>query len=351
MQTPREAAAGSGDAIESPTDVPPSRVGDVEIWWLQTPGLARLSIWGAMWLWLLLAPATAATLGWIASRGESSWPYGHDEPSPAQQLLKYLIVLAVFVVYATALSIRVWWQSLRPAAADARAIPGLIAAGRWSEAARVLHRYCLLCGTIWRRIPRRAAVWDAQIRPHLSSCRRLYVYYRRTPPPLPEDPTSSFAPEVVAVGTPTIWSVMALVPLFGLLYYLVEFAAESGEWARLLHPNALLIAALLLGYGTFYTLVLLGRVSYVRLAPGVAQWIRFSALRRPPAIETLALRGYDATLDTTTPRYRFRLTERRQTRVACAFQLPPTADVATACMRAVLSQAPIPPLPEDPLEG
>ena len=343
----------SGPDAESAPFEPPVRVGDVGTWWIRKPVSPRLSIPGAAGAWGLLGPAVVGTLLWVHERGESLWPYGHETPSFGQQILKYAMVMVVFLAYATIRSIPMWWSSLRLSAADARRLPTLIATQDWAEAARVLHRYCLLRGVVWRRVPRRAAAWDEQIRPHLPARRRLYVYYRGTAPALPEDPTSSFAPEVIAVGTPTGWAFVALVPLFVMLYFMVGnvFSLEPGQWRQLISLNTLLMGLLIVGYGTFYTLILLGRVSYVRLAPGVAQWLQFSAFRRRPRVQTLDVRAYDVTLDTSGQRYVFCLVNRADSFRAHTFRLPASAEVATACLRTVLSSAPTPPLSDDPLEG
>ncbi len=288
---------------------------------------------------------------WLYARDEAWWSYGLPQPSGPQQLFKYELILAVFLAYATVRSIPIWWRSLRLARVDAASVPRLIEAGRWQGAARVLHRCCLLRSAVWRRVPPKAPRWDAQIRPHLPHSRRLYIYYRDTPPPRPEDPTSSFTPEVLGVGMPSVWSVVALIPLIVILYVLVDHVMRTDQLMLLLSVNVVLMVCLLIGYGTFYTLLLFGRVSYVRLAPGVAQWLRFSPLRRRPRIETFNLRDFDATLDTTGWRYTFSLVDRIDGRVVHTFTLPGGPDVTTACLRAVLSLAPIPPMADDQLEG
>jgi hypothetical protein len=298
-----------------------------------------------------MVPTLLGTGLWLMARSESLWSYGLSDPSGPQQLFKYEAILAVFLAYATVRSVPIWWRSLQIAREDADAVPRLIAAKRWVAAARVLHRCCLLRSAVWRRVGPRAAEWDAQIRPHLLRSRRIYVYFRETPPPRPEDPTSSFTPEVFGVGVPSVWSVVALVPLIAILYFLVDYIMRTEEWMLLLSVNVVLMVCLLLGYGTFYTLLLFGRVSYVRLAPGVAQWLRFAPLRRRPRIEAFNLREHDAVLDTTGWRTTFSLVDRTDARTVHTFTLPSGADVTTACLRAVLSSAPIPPLADDQLEG
>ncbi len=329
----------------------PTRLGEVDLWWVQKPRGPRAPVKTVLLAWGVLMPLTVATLLWIHSRVEAFWPWVAS-PSLPQQLLKYEMIVAVFLVYMTVRAAPLWWRYCKLAAEDARRIEELITVGKWEAAGRSLHRYCLLRSAVWRRLPVRVGRWDATIRPHLSPSRRLYIYYRHRPPELPEHPTSSFAPEVVPSGQPSWWALPALLPLALVTYTLVKKAVvQTRQWHDLLRLDVLLMVVLLAGYAGVYVIAFLGRVSYFRLGPGVAQLLRFGIRRSTPVILTYPIRRYDVAIDLTGLLAAISFINRDAPGDIASHRLPRRRSVIEACLRAVLSTAPVPPLPEEQLFG
>ena len=337
--------------FQAASDVPDPHVtyiGPAAIWWIPKPRGPRISFWSTLVAWLVGLPVTGATLVWLHLKSEPLWPFGRQVSSLAEILLRYEIVLLVCLVYVTVRSLPLWVRHHRLAKRDAKAIDAAIRAEQWDTPGLLVHRCCLLVSTIWRRVPGRVAAWDDVLRQKLPRHRRLYVYFRDKAPPLPPDATASFTPAVIPPPRPSLWSAAALIPVTLLLYLLVLDILRKGYPERLILFNALLLIVILVSYGTYFLLSLLGRSHYFRFAPGVVQLVKFGLRRRRPAIETFDLRQVHAVLDLSsawpaltlldTPGYK------RET-----FRLPRADDVTEAVLRASLSTAPSPPLPEETL--
>ena len=337
----RLAAPGVGDPRVTYT-------GPAAIWWIPKPRGPRVSLVTAAAAWLIGLSLTAATMLWSHSQSSPLWPFGRPVLSSVEILLRYEIILLVCLAYVTLCSLRRWVQHIRVARHDARAIDAATRAERWETAGLLVHRYCLMVSAIWRRVPALATSWDEILRQKLPRHRRLYVYYRGPLPSLPTDPTASFTPAVMPPPHPSLWSAIGLVPVGLLLYWLVLDVIQRGYPQRIVLFNAVLLGVVLLTYGSYFLLSLLGRSNFFRFAPGVAQLVKFGLSRRRPKIETYDLRQVHAVLDLSsrwpgltlldTPGYK------RET-----FRLPRGDDVIEAVFRASLSTAPTPPLPEETL--
>jgi hypothetical protein len=265
-------------------------------------------------------------------------------------LLRYELTFLVCLAYVTLHSLPAWWSHRRFAKRDAKAIEAAMHEHRYEEAALFLHRYCLLVSAIWRRVPSEVAAWDTVLRERQSRHRRLYVYYRadRPPPELPPDPGAGFAPEIVPPPHPSAWWAIGLLPLALLLYALVIDIWREGRAERVLVVNVMLLAFIVITYGGYFLMALLGRSHHFRFAPGVMEIMKFHLGRRRPHIEAFDLRQMNVVLDLSsswpamtllnTPKYK------RET-----FRMPHSADAVVAILRAVLSVAARPPLSEEDL--
>lgn len=337
----------------SPTPRPAPAVtyhGPVAIWWIPHTRRPRASLTRALLAWLVAIPVTGGTMLWNHAESAPLWPFGRQATSGGEILLRYELIALTYLTYVTLQSLPRWLRYRAQARRDAVAIDRLIKEQRWDAAGVHVHRYCLLVSAVWRRVPARVDTWDALLRSRLPRHRRLYVYYRKVPPPVPPNPGSSFAPVVVRAPHPPLWSMAVLVPVGAMLYMLIVDILRSGYWQRALLFNAVLLTVVLVAYGLYFVLSLLGRSHYLRFAPGAFQVVQFRPLRRNPRIETLDVRRLHATLDLAaiTPGVTFLDTPgyRRET-----FRLPRGPEVIEATMRCVLSTAPTPPLPEEQLVG
>ncbi len=325
-------------------------IGPAAIWWIPKPRGPRFSVTRAALAWVLLLPVTAGTLLWLDWRSDSLWPFYRPLNSPAEILWRYELTILICAAYITLYSIPAWVRYRRFARGDALAVDRAIRQEQWEDAALLLHRYCLFISGLWRRIPARATAWDGILRNRLPRHRRVYVYYDGAPPRLPQDVTASFTPAVVPPPQPSLWSAAALLPIGFLLYLLVLDIAQQGRPERLILVNAVLLVFVLVSYGVYFLLRLLGRSYYFRFAPGIVQWVHFRLGRKLPIVESLDLRRIHVVLDLSTRWPTMTLLDapggRRET-----FRLPRNADALEAFFRAALSTAPSPPLPEEQLVG
>jgi|GEM_PF-3550850 len=323
-------------------------VGLAAVWWIPKPLGPRISLRAAAIAWFLGFLALAVTILFLEAHSKPLWPFGRQISSAPEILMRYELIFLVCLAYVTGLSATIWFRYRGLARADAAAINKAIQEERWELAALLLHRYCLLVSAIWRRVPSQVDAWDSILIRKLPHHRRFYVYYRDTPPSLPADATASFVPAIVPSAQPSLWSAAALIPVAFLLYTLVVDILERGHWQRAVLFNAVLLAAILVCYGTYFFTSLLGRSNYFRFSPGVMQLLRFMIRRRKPVIETFDLREIDVVLDLSSPSPGLILLNppgyRRVT-----FRLPRGPEVIEALFRATLSTVPTPPLSEDQL--
>ncbi len=322
-------------------------VGTAAVWWIPKPKGPRMSVWAVLLAGAVILPLTIGTLIYLYDMGLSLWPFGRRITTMAEIVLRYEMIALVCLVYLLLRSLPGWLRYRRLARRDARAIEDAIARERWEEAALRLHRYCLLVSAIWRRIPPRAEAWDSLVRARLPRNRRVYVYYATEPPPLPSDVTASFTPEVFPPNQPSLWSAVLLVPVALMLYLVILDIASSGQWPRMLFFNVILLVVILVLYGGYFLLALLGRSRYYRFAPGVIQHVKFDMSHRRPRIETFDLRRTHLVIDLCGPSPTVTLSEGGAGHVI----LRPRGgeDVHDAMLRAALSTAPSPPLPEEGL--
>jgi hypothetical protein len=327
-----------------------STVGPVAVWWIPKPRGPRTSLRSAGIAWLIVLPMTVATLWWLNATSRPLWPFGRPISGFAEILLRYELTFLACLIYVTCCSLPVWWSHRRLAKRDARAIEAAIHEHRYEFAALLLHRYCLLVSAIWRRVPAQVTAWDTVLRERLSRHRRLYVYYRegQPAPSLPPDPDAGFAPAIVPPPQPSAWWILGLLPLAFLLYALLVDIARHGRLERVVVVNVVLLAFILVTYGGYFLLALLGRSHHFRFGPGVMELVKFALGRRRPAIETFDLRGMNVALDLSS-RWCGMTLLNTPTHARETFRMPRTADAVEGIFRAVLSAAPRPPLSDDQL--
>ncbi|NLX14505.1 MAG: hypothetical protein GXY44_12745 [Phycisphaerales bacterium] len=306
-----------------------------------------MSVWSVLLAGAAIIPLTAGTLLYLHHMDLSLWPFGRPITTLAEIVLRYEMIALVCLAYVILRSLPGWLRYRLLARADARAIEEAIARKRWEEAAVRLHRYCLLVSAIWRRIPPRAVVWDNLVRPWLPRNRRVYVYFYADPPPLPQKVTASFAPEVFPPNQPSLWSAILLVPVAMMLYLIILDIARSGQWPQLLFVNVILLIVILVLYGGYFLMALLGRSRYYRFAPGVIQLIKFDLSRRRPQIETFDLHRVQLVIDLVGDSAVVTLHTAGDRQVC--LRLGGGQEVSDALLRAALSTAPRPPLPEEGL--
>ena len=323
-------------------------VGPVAIWWIPKPRGPRASIRNVGLAWAITLPLTALTLLSIHEQAKPLWPFGREITSPTQMVLRYELILGVYLTYVTFRSLPGWLRYRRWAKRDVRAIDAAIREERWESAALLVHRYCLMVSGLWRRVPARVTAWDSVLRKRLTRHRRLYVYYRDVPPPVPPDPAVSFTPAVIPPPQPSWWSLLGLIPLALLLAVLFTEVRRQQKWELMLTFNVMLLTAVLISYSVYFSLAVLGRSHYFRLAPGIVQRVKFTVRRRHPMIETFELRAYDGVLDLASSRLQLSLIDAvgRQFK---SFRFPRGDDVVDAIFRTLLSTAPSPPLSEEQL--
>lgn len=322
-------------------------VGPVAVWSVPRPRTPRLTLRGAATAWLVAIPLTGATLLWLEALGRPLWPFGRRIEQLPEILLRYEITGLAFLVYATLVSLPLWWRMRRLARRDVRAIDDAMRAGRWEQAALLLHRYGLLMTAIWRRLPARALAWDGVVRRRLPRHRRMHLYWHRSPVSLPPDPTAGFAPVVLPPPAPSGWAALGLLPVAFLVYVLLMDVAGGGAWQRLVLVNAVLLMLILVGYSAYFVGALLGKSQFYRFAPGVFQVVRYGVGARTPQIEAHDLRASQVVLDCSSRYPALTITSPDGARHT--FRLPRKPDAPEAVLRAVLSTAPIEQMPEDQL--
>ncbi|MBN1491339.1 MAG: hypothetical protein JXA69_15605 [Phycisphaerae bacterium] len=321
------------------------------VWWIHRARGPRVSLRGAIRGWLILLGLTLATLTWIHMRGESSWPWAPGGSSTAQHLLRYELILLVYAVYLSAVSLPTWLRLRRLLQMAGASLEASARREDWTAAALHLHRYCLHYSALWRHVPMTAEAWDLIIREHVSQHRRLYVYYRGEPPPLPGDPLSGFAPKELPMGRPSIWSLLAMLPAGLLIYAILMDIWLRAAWERLLVFNVLAMLAVFLVVSGFQVIGWLGRHDCLRLAPGVAQWVKHVVFRVEPRVETFDVRRGDLSLDLTGAVPTMTLIERESGRCEM-FRLPRGgSDVVETVLRMALSSAQVPPLVKEQVRG
>jgi len=322
-------------------------VGPAAVWWIPKPRGPRLSVWSVILAGAAILPLTAGTLLYLHDMDLPLWPFGRQITTLAEIVLRYEMIALVCLGYVLLRSLPGWLRYRRLAHQDAQAISAAIEGERWEEAAMRLHRYCLLVSAIWRRIPPWAGAWDGLIRLRLPRNRRVYAYYNSDPPFLPPGVTASFTPEVFPPNQPSMWSAVLLVPIALLLYLIILDIAGSGQWPRMLLFNVILLVVILVLYGGYFLLALLGRSRYFRFAPGVIQLVKFDLSRHRPKIETFDLRRTHLMIDLCGASPTVTIPTGNGRHVT----LRPRGgkDVNDAVLRAALSTAPRPPLPEEGL--
>ena len=338
----------------------PRRVGEVDCWVVHLPRAPRLTLRKAAVLWALALVVVAGVWLWaeatsVEEIGEDwyavLYPWGRADPTPAHIVMKYVYVAVVFLVYATGMTWGRWIVWGRHARLEWARLQDDLAAGDWWSAARRLHRFCVLRQGLHTRLPAEVVALDRAIGQHVPPRRRLHLYYRTEVPPVPPAPTAGFAARAVMLSRPMAWAAVALVPLLLFGVHLVRHIGTAG-WSLLWQldttVNLTLVIGLVIGYGMFYLLRVLGRCRYMRLAPGVVQLLQFGIGGRRPRIETVDLRAGHAALDL----------QGRRTVLTCSawngrrtpgFRFRRSPESIEAALRAVLSDAPTPPLPDDVL--
>jgi hypothetical protein len=306
--------------------------------------------------WLTLLILFIATWSRLSASGFVVWPFnrplGSPPPARLQQFFKYELIFAVFWSYGTLRSIPGWVRYWRLANEDAAQINTFIARDEWKQAAAKIHRCELLRRVLLKRPTNRLAEWDAKVRPNLSPAKRIYVYYRENPPPIPDGAVNAFIPEVIPLSQPRAATLIGLVPMLAAMWLLVMSILENtANWYRLLSFNSLVMITLLLGYGVLYARWVLGRSKYLRLAPKIAQIIQYRTLSPKPIIDTFDLRNHNVILDLTgmTPTLSF--IHRKDQRRPRTVLLPGGNRHVPACLRAALSAAAAHPLDDHELIG
>jgi len=220
----------------------------------------------------------------------------------------------------------------------------LAESGHWQEAGRRLHR-CMqlareLTGT--RPPPVWAVELDCRIREHFASSRRLYVYYSRSRPACPASPDAGFAPRVVPVSQAGGWWVVPIVLVVAAGVFVdVSEAVRNAESAALLSFNFVLAAAIILVYGGMQVMALLGWRSYFRFAPGMAELLTYRIWRSRAHVDAIPLRECDVMIDTTSRQIVLTLVDRGADACVRTYTIRHTADNLDACLRSVMSAAPM----------
>jgi hypothetical protein len=318
------------------------------VWIVPRPRAPRLPVSLAAVAWLILLPAFVLSLWWCHALQRPLWPFAHQVQTPAEIILRYLIVLLVCLVYVTLQSLPRWLRSWRLAKKDHANVEQAVETQNWPQAALHLHRYCLLKNAIRRRLRYRVSQLDQQISQHLPARRRVYVYTSKRGVALPADAGVSFTPVVMPPPQPSLWSGIVLVPIGLLLYGLVLDVVRSQQWQRLMLFNTVLLIAIMVVYGGYFLFAILGTSNYIRLAPGVLQLIRYHIGRRRPTIRSFDLRQRHALLDLTGT-WPILTILGNGAEKATSIRLPRHSDAIEGVFRALLSKAARPELPEDTL--
>jgi len=327
----------------------PETAGDVEVWWIPRPAPPRVPVRTALLVGTVLLLFCSGMAAWsVALSGDASdlWPWSIGPINGAQIALRYLSILLVAWLYIVARSLPAWVRAIRQARRDLGDTQAFIGRGRWKEAARVLHRYCLMQQEVWGRLPARVATLDAAIRPHLDARRRLYVYYTGGPPPLPDTPTAGFAPRVVPAALVGWWTMLIFVALAATTYAELTGVLRSQQWRMLRAANFVILAGCLGAYAYVYLITALGRQHYFRFAPGVAELLTFGVFRTRARVQAIHLRESDTVLDLTGSAVVLATFRPERRRGMQSHHLAKRPEVVEACLRAVLSTAPMHAMPD-----
>ncbi|MCK4659168.1 MAG: hypothetical protein KAV82_06560 [Phycisphaerae bacterium] len=330
-------------------------IGQVGVWWIERPAGPRVPPRVGLCAVLLVVPPVAAVLTWVGLRGEALWPWSTVTPalpSHPQYLLRYLLLLAGGVVYIVGRSVPAWVRLARTARADIAQAQNEVQSGRWEQAALHLHRHALLRGELSRRVDPAVIELDQAARPHLPTHRRLCIYYRRSPPPVPESPTAGFQPRVVPLSIAGGWctGVIVAVLMIGALTEARD-AWLTGQWQALGNLGFVVLVLALAVYAYIYTVGFLGRRSYFRFAPGIAELLQFKVRASKTQAETIALRSCDVFIDLTRPAAILAFVECSSNRRIAEYHLSRSPQTIETCLRAVLSDAPVHTLPNGELTG
>jgi hypothetical protein len=322
----------------------PQQVGKLQVWWIPNPGTARLSMTFACWAWLAAAATLAATgfWAWRTAWPRPFWPWSAYEPTLPQQLLKYLLVLAVFLAYATAVSAPAWWRCARQLPTQMEHIRLQIEQRRWLAAAAGLHRLGLMRLALGLRPPAQARQWNDLLRPLLPPGPRLYLYYRDQPPPLPHPPSTSFRPLDHRLSPPLWWGLLALAALALLGYPMVASILHAGQWLRLASIDFALLVALLIGYGTFYLARALGRARYLRIRPHLLELVQYGIRGRQLTLDRYPTDQTDVVFDLSGRRVALGILPRQTTSTRTWLSLPRNPQLIQAILQAALCGATTP---------
>ena len=329
-------------------DLPPS-AGGVELWWIRRPAPPRTTVPRAAATGVILVAVCLAAMMWSAalSPGRADiWPWSIGKINSAQVAMRYLSVFLVAWVYVVLRSLASWVRSARQARRDLTATSDLVMAERWPEAARTLHRCCLLWRDVWGRLPARAPVLDEIIRTRLQPRRRLYVYYVGSPPAIPDTPEAGFAPRVVPGAMVGWWTMVVFVALAATTYAELTGALRSQQWRVLRAVNFAVLACCLLGYAYVYVMTALGKRQYYRFAPGVAQLLTFGIIGLRAKVQSICLRKHDAILDVRGSSVLLAVVQPAGAPGSRSCRLARRPDVIETCLRAVLSTAPVREMPD-----
>ncbi|HUU84112.1 MAG TPA: hypothetical protein VM243_11470 [Phycisphaerae bacterium] len=326
----------------------PQSVGGVELWWVQRPPAPRTTVRRAVGVAGVFIPLCIAAVVWAHYATHNvwdlwSWAYG--DVSPPFAAMRYLLIIAVALLYALLRSLPAWARGARTARSDLAAAEELARAGRWREAGLHLHRHCLLWCEVWSRVPDQVRRLDNTIRAHLRPRRRLYIYYLKRPPALPETPEAGFAPRVAPAAVVRWWTVPVFLVLLATAYNELSAVLGGQPWYGLRAVNFLLLAVLVVAYSYLQVITVLGRRHYFRFAPGVAQYLTFGIIGRRAKVQAIDLRNADATLDLTGPSVILATIPSPPSSGSRCYHLARRADVIEACLRAALSTAAVREMP------
>ena len=325
----------------------PETLGEVELWWVECPPSPRLTVRNAVAVAVLAAVAFLAAVVWaLAGAGQVSdlWPWSRGEVSGPQVALRYLSVLLVAAVYVLVRSIPAWVRCVRTARSDLDAAEQLTRLARWRQAGIRLHRHGLLWRRVWRRLPEQVRELDGAIRRGLQRRRRLYIYYWREPPPLPETPEAGFSPRIVPAAITRWWTLPVFIVLLATAYAELTGTLHGQQWRTLRAVNFVVLTALLGGYGYVYLTVALGRRDFFRFAPGVAELLIFGVVGRRAKVRSIRLRDGDVVLDLTGSSLVLAALSGSAGQRARRYYLARRPEVIEACLRAAMH-----PLPETQL--
>jgi hypothetical protein len=316
----------------------PHQVGNLHVWWIPHPGTARLSMTFAAWAWLAAVAALTATAfwAWRTAWPRPFWPWSAYEPTLPQQLLKYLVVLAVFLAYATAVSAPAWWRCARQLPAQMDHIRLQIEHRRWLAAAAGLHRLGLMRLALGLKPPAQARRWNDLLRAHLPPAPRLYLYYRNQPPPLPPPPSPTLHPLDHRLSPPLWWGLLALAALALLGYPMVASILHAGQWIRLASIDFALLAALLIGYGSFYLARALGHARYLRIRPGLLELVQYGVRGRQLTADRYPTDRTDVVLDLSGRRVALGILPRQTTPARAWVSLPRNPELIETILQAAL---------------